>query len=109
MTTLNVTNALCLTQVLHASMHRTPVARMVVSDLPVDDDFDQEGTLFYGTANVVCDQDGEQITDDRDVRECYLKVVLSSGSAEQWSIADLVDEVRAGLFIPNFQAKEQHA
>lgn len=109
MTTLNVTNALRLTQVLHASMHRTPVARMVVSNLPVDDAFDYEGTLFYGTANVVCDQDGEQITDDRDVRECYLKVALTSGHEEQWLIADLIDEVRDGHFIPNFQAEEQTA
>lgn len=89
---LTINDAQDLTYLIHAAQNRSTFGRA----LP-------DGTVVYGTVGPICDFFGQPVFDDRDIRDCYLRVELdlTVGGQLIWPIAELMPEVRTAHFMTN--------
>lgn len=89
---LTVSEAVGLGMIMQAAQRGAVVAR--VMDVP--DGF------VWGTARSVGDERGVFARPGEDVRDCFLRVTLSSGFEAFWPVTVLVEEYSQSLFVVDY-------
>lgn len=84
--TLTMSEAHGLTCIIDAAQNRRPVARAL-----------SDGTVVYGTASIISDDEGGRPTNNADLREQY-------GRLHLWPIAELIPETFHGRFLTGVTA-----
>lgn len=86
---MTVSDAIRAAEVIRAAQGNKLVARLI------------DGEVFTGTARSVGTDTG-MIAHKEDVRDCFLRVTLHSGTDTYWPMRELMAEV-GGEFIPDYQ------
>lgn len=88
---LTVTTAVALAAICTAAIGTQRVARAT-----------DHGDITYGTARSIGDKNGNFASSDDDIRDCYLRVTTDGGWEVFWPVSEILDDYRAGLFVPNY-------
>lgn len=86
---LSITDAVDLGVVVNAAIRTARVVRCLDGGLLVRS----------GTARSIGDDCGNFAGRDDDVRDCSLRVTTDAGFEAFWPVAELIAEVRSGLFV----------
>lgn len=89
---LTIGDAIDIGAICGAAGRCAPVARALES-----------GDVVYGTARSIGDTRGAFLASDTDVRNGYLRVTTRSGLEAFWPLRELLTELRAGLFVLDYQ------
>lgn len=84
---MSMRDAVSTAAIVHAAQRGATVARLI------------DDHIFEGVARSIGDEHGYFAGNDRDVRDCLLRVTLTSGTDVFWNVGNLIDAMDDGEFV----------